>query len=388
MAETDSEEEVLAALRAGSPISQPRLGVHLVVRHGEASEVLRSRRFGGRAADDGEKADDELALLEMDPPHHSSVRSMLLSTAFARDTLERIEPVVSATCAALVGELAVSGRAELMAELAIPATRAAFADLIGLPAGDRERVYGWIDEMRTDDATSLPEFRGQASRASKQQFHAYVREQADLRRRATQAPDDVFTRLLETTDAQGRGLTDGELLMLMRTLCQAGIGSTTRLIGNLLHELIRVPQLYRTVRADRGLVPAAIEESLRREPPGKLTHRVCREATALAGAAIAPGDCVVVHLGSANRDERLYDDPDEFVLDRANISQHLAFGRGRHKCVGAAAARLIARHVVNALMDQVPEMRLQPGFTYRAIDFTTHGPRRLDVEFDPVGGAA
>lgn len=370
----------LTELRRSSPVLKTHERVCLVASHAEASDVLREHRtFVGQDPDAEPPAADRLSLLRMEAEHHSSVRSVLLFTGFAREALQRAEPEIRSACRRLASVLARRRQAELMADFVRPLTREAMAQVVGLPEADRERIYGWITEVKHDDTTAPPEFRGRASRNAMDAFTDYVLREAEQRRAADDPPDDVITRLVRGTDADGRPLTDGELVMLMRMLCQAGIGSITSLLGNVLYELLREPGRYRGLWENRELVPIAIEESLRHDPPVQMVSRVCVHERSLRGVELKRGDRVVVNIASANRDEALYGDGEEFDLARGRVTDHLAFGRGRHRCVGAAHARTIGTLALNALLDCVPELSLAPGFRYEVADYKGRAPRRLDV---------
>jgi cytochrome P450 len=370
----------LAELRRSCPVSQPGPGVHLVTTHAVAAEVLRDYRTYSTAPDLEPRETAGLTLLELEQPRHGTLRTLLLFTGLARDVVVRAETSVREVWRGCAEALGARGETDLVAEYSRPGTRKAFAELVGIPETDRERVYGWVEDMREDVRTSTPVLRGRASRASADAFAAYVREESDRRRRAADPPDDLFTRLLFVRDPDGAGLDDADVVMLMRLLCQAGLGSTSRLIGNLLFELARAPERYRAVRADRGLVPIAIDESLRHDPPAHTVLRTCTQDTELAGVRIARGEHVVVSLVSANRDENLYDNPEEFDLARGRVVDHLSFGRGRHRCVGAPLTRLVAAAALGALLDRIEELRLASGFEFAPESFGAWGPRRLDVE--------
>jgi cytochrome P450 len=368
----------LARLRQETAVCAAGPGVHLVLRHAEAAAVLRDHRTFSGALGDGSGGEQPI-LHELEIPDHPRVRALLLFTGLARDAVDRHARTIRRIWRELAEQVAAGTRVDLVDQFARPGVRSSFAEVVGIPEADRPLVYGWISDIREAAATSIPGFQGRSASTSAAAFETYVLEQARLRRGAEDRADDIFTRLLMVEDAAGNTLSDNEIVMLMRLLCQAGIGSTSRSLGNLLYELIRVPDRYRRVRDDRSLVRAAVEESLRHDPPGLTIERVCVRATRLADTAVAPRDVVVVNFGSANRDESVYTDPETFDLDRARLSEHLSFGRGRHRCVGAPLARLILHSALTAFLDRVREPTLDPGYTYKPESFGRWGPRTLDV---------
>jgi cytochrome P450 len=369
----------LAELRLEGGVCPAGPGVHLVVRHVEAAAVLRDYRTF--SSDIALTPATQPFLHELDPPHHARVRSLLLFTGVAREAADSARPRIERVWSELAAQLGSVDRADLMREFARPGVRASFGEVVGIPESDRERVYALVADMRDTDSSSPPWGGCARPTESEASFAAYVVEKASARRRDDHPPDDLFTRLLFVTDSLGSTLSESELTMLMRLLCQAGIGSTSRALGNLLYELIRIPERYRRVRDDRGLAAAAIEESLRHDPPGLMVQRICTKDTFFDGVAMKPGDMVVVNLGSANRDEALYAAPDAFDPRRPRLAEHLAFGRGRHRCIGARLARAVLQTALLSLMDRVPEPpRLREGFTYKPETYGAWGPRSLDVE--------
>ena len=195
------------------------------------------------------------------------------------------------------------------------------------------------------------------------------------------SPADVLTRLVEL-DVDGVPLPPEQLRALVRNLITGGLTTTSQLLGNLLYELLMRPELDAALRADRSLCTTAIEESLRIAPPVLFLARGCTQETSVAGCPVHEGERVIIGAASANRDERVFDTPDEFRVDRTNAEQHLTFGYGTHVCPGATLARIVARIGVEAYLDHFPagSLRLAPGFVFEQVPtYFEHGPRRLPV---------
>jgi cytochrome P450 len=370
-----------AELRRSCPVSTPSPGVHLAVRHADVAAVLADdEHFSGASPRtlEGKKREEDLTLQEIEGPRHHRIRKIWLA-ALRRDAIAAAEPAVRELCRERVARLPPSGRADLVAELARPATRKAFEHLIGIPEADRDRVHEWILDQREDESGSPAALKGRASEPSRAALNRWIAQEARRRHALPEPPDDIFTRLLRAT--YDGGLTEAEFAAQVRFLCRAGTGSTVRLIANALYELVRVPGRYAQLRADRDLVPVAIDESLRHDSPGVFTARTCVKGTRLGGVRIEPGEEVILPLASANRDETVFPDPERFELRRGRVPDQLAFGRGRHRCPGAPLARMIAANVVDVLLDRIVEIRLAPGFVYESEDFSARGPRHLSVEF-------
>ena len=157
----------------------------------------------------------------------------------------------------------------------------------------------------------------------------------------------------------GRGLDDEEIFSFLRLLLPAGVETTYRASGNLLYGLLTNPDQLRAVREDRALVPVAFEETIRWEPPVTVILRRATVDTELAGVHVEEGADIGLLLGSANRDERKYVDPDRFDIFRES-RQSLGFGFGVHVCLGMHLARMETRVAVNALLDRMPDLALAP----------------------------
>ena len=169
---------------------------------------------------------------------------------------------------------------------------------------------------------------------------------------------------------------------LTRNLITGGLTTTSQLLGNLLHRLLTDVDVDAAVRADRARLQAAIEESLRFDPPVLFVARGCIRDTAVEGCPVATGERLIIGTASANRDESVFPDGETFVLDRANADAHLTFGYGAHVCPGAALARVVARIGIGAVLDRFPagRLRLEPGYRFEQVPtFFEVGPRRLPV---------
>ena len=165
----------------------------------------------------------------------------------------------------------------------------------------------------------------------------------------------------------------------------SGNETTRHLIGNLLWTVTQDPELYARLRADRDLVPTAVEESLRHDPPIRFLLRNCMQEHDLHGEHLAPGDKVAFGILSANRDEHVFEDPHAFRLDRPDPRGHVAFGGGPHVCPGASLARLEGRVALAVFLERVAEIRpVDPGAYEEVPVMWAHGPQRLLVELSPA----
>jgi cytochrome P450 len=249
------------------------------------------------------------------------------------------------------------------------------ARVLGLPEADWPRFLRLSTEligiMRNWDRAV----------AAGQELRGYFAEIIADRRRNTR--DDLVSQLIEA-EVDGHRLSDEEIYPFLLLLLPAGAETTYRSSSNLLFGLLSHPEQLDAVRADRGLVPQAIEEALRWETPSLTVARTATQDVELGGVRIPAGAFVTVSLGAANRDPERYLLPDAFDIFRVD-RQHVSFGDGAHKCLGMHLARLEMRILLNAVLDRLPGLRLDPG----AEDLHIHGllfrsPPNLPVRFDPA----
>jgi cytochrome P450 len=372
-------DDRLRDLRATCPVSEPRPGMHFVATDEHAREALRSyRSFSNRSnfsveggvGRDFEEMPENVA--ELDPPRHSAMRRLLLA-AFTPSTVEASVPFIDATARGLVGAAVERGGFELVVGLAQPLPATVTAHLVGVPEADHELFSRWTFEITSTLPFGFLETQAWAD------FTAYLKSFIADRRAATTPPDDLVSRLLQA-EVDGQRLTDAEVRMSVWQLVVAGNDTTTRLIANLVHRLLDDRSRWERVQADRSLVAAAVEESLRLDPPLSWVMRTCVGSTELGDTTVDDGARLVVGLASANRDDRRWVDPDAFSLDRATPEEHLAFGYGIHTCLGASLARREAAVALGALLDLVPDARLADGFRYaRQHNAMLLGPERIDL---------
>ncbi|MFP6625035.1 MAG: cytochrome P450, partial [Myxococcota bacterium] len=192
-------------------------------------------------------------------------------------------------------------------------------------------------------------------------------------------PDDMIARLVHT-EIEGERLSQRAVLTQSMFLIIAGNETTRNLIGNLIYRLAGDPELYQQIQDDRELVSTLIEESLRIDSPVQLLARTCTEDVEIDGVQIKKGDRLLHSIASANRDESVYPDADQFRLDRARPRDHVAFGAGPHICPGAFLARMEAEVAVETLLDRVATLALAPGYEFDPNPvFWALGPQTLRV---------
>ena len=299
-------------------------------------------------------------LVQTDPPDHRKLRS-LANTAFTPKVVAALQPRIVELTTELLD--AVDGDLELVSQLAHPLPVIVIAELLGVPASDRELFRQWADLLLANDGefTAKDEDGAQARRfeemaAAFQPMAEYLL--SHLNERRTKPREDLLTRLVQA-ELDGERLTDGQLVNFTTLLLLAGHITTTMLLTNTVLCLDENPVQAAKIRADRALLPAAIEESLRLRGPFKVLARATSVETELGGQVIPADRMVLLWVDQANRDPRVFARPDEFEPLR-DPNPHLSFGRGIHFCLGAPLARLEGRIALNLLLDRFPVLRTDP----------------------------
>ncbi len=312
-------------------------------------------------------------ILEMDEPEHHAYRG-LVQQAFTRKAMARwegelVRPVVDRFIDRFVG----NNRAELVHQLTFPFPVHVIAALLGLPEEDLDNFHAW--------AVGLTNFgsdyeHGMESSGKLRDYFAGILEE-----RRRQPSEDVISVLAEA-ELDGQRLSDDEIFAFLRLLLPAGAETTYRSSSNLVLGLLTDPEQLDALRRDRSLIPQAIEEGLRWEPPLTGIMRTASREVEVCGVTIPAGAIVNVNLGAANHDDSRYPDPDRFNIWR-DPKQHMAFAYGPHMCLGMHLARMETSVVLNAILDRLPGLMLDPdapppeirGLIFRA-------PPAIHVTFD------
>ena len=313
-------------------------------------------------------------MLGMDGKEHRSVRN-LVAGAFRASQLERWEnTLVRPMITRLLDAIAPTGRSDLVADVTSQYPVEVICGVVGVPLEDRSQFQRWSEDMTsgaTETDTALA-----ASLAMREYLSLIVEE------RRSNPTGDLISDLLNA-EIDGRKLSDEKIYGFLQLLLPAGAETTFRAMGNALVALLTIPGLLDRVLADRALLSAAIEETLRWETSVTQVVRVATRATELSGCPIPAGTAIAVFNGSANHDETHFSRPEVFDLDRPT-QNHLAFGTGEHQCLGMHLARLELRVGLNTILDRLVNLRLDPDYPTPTIKgFSFRGPDAVHVRFDP-----
>lgn len=376
----------LARLRREDPIQRIDMSampgeagkpVFIVYRHEEAQQMLRDNETfssAGVIAAFGPVL-GERVMLGMDEPVHGRLRS-LVSKAFSQKALARWEDeLVGRVGSELIDKFAGHGKADLVKEFTFAYPSQIIAGLLGLPQEDYPQFQRWSISLLS--WIMNPE-RGLAASAALCDYFAPI-----LAARRAEPQDDLISLLAEA-EIEGEKLTDEEIFSFLRLLLPAGVETTYRSLGNLLFALLSDPSQLEAVRKDRSLLPQAIEEAVRWNPPLLTITRVATCDTELGGVPIPEGSSVMPMLGSANRQEDRYPDPDKFDIFR-QAKGNLGWGHGVHVCLGMHLARMEMRTAINLLLDRLPNLRMDPASDDPHIRGQVfRSPTSLPVLFDPA----
>ena len=371
------EEPVQRLETSGALPHEESLPMFIVYRHEDVQQMLRDNETFSSSAVIAAFGPvlGEGVMLGMDEPIHGRLRS-LVSKAFSQKSLARWQDeLVGRVANSLIDNFAPNGKADLVKEFTFDYPSQIIAGLLGLPEKDYPQFQRWSISLLS--WLMNPE-RGLAASAALCDYFAPI-----LEARRAEPKDDLISAL-GAAEIDGEKLADEEIFSFLRLLLPAGVETTYRSLGSLLLGLLSDPQQLDAIRADRSLLPQAIEEGVRWEPPLLTITRVATRDTELGGVSIPAGATVMPMLGSANRQEDRYPDPDTFNIHR-EARANLGWGHGVHVCLGMHLARLEMRTAINLLLDRLPNLRLDPdaddphvrGQVFRS-------PTSVPVLFDPL----
>ena len=398
--ETDPHPALARMRAAGPAVWVPALDAWLVTGYGAAVAVLRDARTF--TVDDPRFSTAKVvgpSMLSLDGAEHARHRAPF-NPAFRRgDVHARLAPFTQAEAGRLVSAIEPDGAAELRRTVAGPLAVAVMAEVLGLSRIDPARILAWYDgivsavQAEAAGVAGQSEAAGAAGPAGTAAFGelaaslheviarpgttSLLAEAAGLRAQ-TAVPEAALTGSALPEAA----LTEAEVISNAAVLMFGGIETTEGMIANALLHLLSAPAQLALVLTDPGLVPAAIEESLRLEPAAAVVDRYATAGTRLGEAWIHPGDQVTVSIAGANRDPAIFGDPDVFDLHRAHAGRQLAFAHGPHFCLGAHLARLEARVAVETVLARLPGLRLDPGHASAPRGLVFRKPPDLRAQWD------
>ncbi|WP_423181293.1 cytochrome P450 [Arthrobacter sp. NyZ413] len=368
-----------ARLREASPVfHDEQTGSWHVFRYDDVQRVLSEHaRFSSRLGGDDPSETGQLfasSLITTDPPRHRQLRS-LVTQAFTPRAVDALAPRISQLTKELLDGIASRGTADLIQELAYPLPVIVISELMGIPAHDRDLFKEWSDVIVSQTRTGAT---NENHHLTNKEMTGYFLDLIEQRRH--RPGHDLISNLL-AAEIDGQKLSVAELLGFCALLLVAGNETTTNLIGNAVLCFTEVPGTIERLLTEPSLLPQAIEEVLRFRSPVQSMYRVTVADTTLGEVQIPAGAPLVAWIGSANRDERQFQRPTQFDIDRNQI-RHLAFGHGVHFCLGAPLAKLEAKIALEAILSRLPGLMLEPGARLERMESTiVYGLKNLPARW-------
>jgi cytochrome P450 len=345
------------------------------------------------------------SILTSDPPYHNKLRSVI-SSAFTSTTIGRLRPRIEEITHDMIDNVIEGGSMDLINDLAYPLPVTVIAELLGIPSDDQDDFKRWADELigsTTSSNSNLP--------IDKRSEEIFKRVQTEMdsyfiniieKRKVDKVPrNDLISNLLKA-EMDGNKLTEDEILAFCSLLLLAGHVTTVNLIGNMIRSLIDNPKQLEKLLVhynghiiskenpnDYPLITSAIDETLRYRSPVQALIRFAAEDIVIGEQRIERGQRLIIWIGSANRDESIFDDSEKFYINRSfTKNAHLAFGHGIHYCLGSALASLEAQVVLRIILDRLKSIKYPEDYkedSLRPLYGTFfHGVKSLPLTFEPA----
>lgn len=355
----ESEYEEFAQLRARCPVAHSTAfdGFWAVTRYEDINRILLEPQTyitSVRNVVPGSSTTGRRPPLHLNPPDHTPYRRAI-DRALSAKRVAMIEPATRRIASTLMGDLIARGEADLVEHFASPLPAYVFGEWMGLTATQTEVLWNtakaYVKAWEAFDKSSV-------ARAA-EQLAKMAAEVIEERRREPRDPlMDPTSSLLAERDVNGEPFPDVLLAGCVRQVLVVGLVAPPIVMGSIAVHLARDQQLQQQLRADPSLIPDAIEEFLRLYTPYRGFARSAAREVELHGRKICPGEAIALVYASANRDETIFPEPDTFKLNRPNIKQHLAFGRGPHTCAGIPLARQQLNIALEELLRQTSHFEL------------------------------
>ncbi|QLY34321.1 cytochrome P450 [Nocardia huaxiensis] len=372
-------------IRAGGPLWKMPFG-YVTVDYEVSRHILRSTDWGVAGPDTSQLPQflkDQIqaapipanpvappAMILMDPPDHTRMRKSV-SAAFTPRAIGRLRERVESVVAELLDAMPSGGSADLITDFASQVPIAIISAMLGFPDESRAQFLHWGEEFTPLLDVGIDWKTWEHAVQATFRMDEYL--DAHIERLRAEPGADILSKLITDGDLNNHELKANAILMMA-----AGFETTVNLIANSIVRLLEHPEQLAKLLADPALWPQAVEELLRMDTPVMNTARVPLCDTELAGVQIPKGTAVVLSLPGANRDPKMFDDPNRFDITRENAREHLSFISGPHVCLGASLARMEATHALRSLFEQFPDLRLE-GTPERLQRHTLRGWSKLPV---------
>jgi cholest-4-en-3-one 26-monooxygenase len=319
-------------------------------------------------------------MIEMDDPQHL-LRRKLVNSGFTRKRVKDLEGAITSLCDTLIDAVCERGECDFVWDLAAPLPMAVIGDMLGVRPDEREMFLKWSDDMVAllSSTTAQEDFQ-----VSVDAFAAYTEYMMGMIAARKEQPTDDLVSVLVHAEVEGSRLADDQIVTEVLLLLIGGDETTRHTLSGGTRQLLRHPEQHRRLVNDLALLPNAIEEMLRWTAPVKNMARTITADTEFNGTALKQGEKMLLLFESANFDEKVFEDPETFNIDRYP-NNHLAFGFGTHFCLGNQLARLELSIMQTKLLQRLPDMRLASDdeLPLRPANFVS-GLESMPVKFTPT----
>ena len=377
-----------ARLQREDPVHRSPLGMWVVTRWDDVASVVKDPRFGmggfwsRQSAMLGPGPAERMGSASFffkDPPDHTRLRN-LVSRAFTPRRIAALGARIGAIVEAQLAPARESGRIDVIRDLAFPLPVLVIAEMLGLPSEDRALFHAWTQAMNLSFEPVVSPEQAALCHSAVGELESYLL--GCVRARRESPGEDLLTALIQVSD-QGDRLSEPELVGTAALLLSAGYETTMGLIGNGALALVRHPEQARRLAQDPDAAANAVEEFMRYDSPVQFTAREPLEPVELRGRKLMPGELCLAVVAAANRDPEHFDRPETLDVARANASDQVSFGGGRHFCLGAPLARLEGAIAFRALAPLLVGAEIASDRLEWRDSFLNHALESLPLRLEP-----
>jgi cytochrome P450 family 109 len=340
-------------------------------------ELFSARDFITNAFGEFDPVPEVPSIIALDPPEHTRLRK-LANVAFTPRVIRGMQDRIDAVIGDLLDEARAQGEFDFVSDFAAYVPVSVTAEILGVDAvlgrGDFKR---WtMDLIKAPSRTALPADELASMERSVAELRAYFTDQIAYRRR--HPGNDLISALVQAEEAN-QSLTETEILSLVALIQFGGSETPSHLIGTAMWELFQNPGTRARVQADPNLFGEVVDETLRHQSPVHFVFQTATQDIEMRGQTIPADSLVFSFIGSANRDERVFEDPDSFDIDRKGKNRHMGFARGAHYCIGDLLGKLMCASAIRQAMERMPALRpVEAGLEWMP-SFWIRGPKELRV---------
>lgn len=369
-----------AWMRAHSPVFRDRNGLAAATTHQAVLEAERNPELFSNTGGIRPETPGMPYMIDMDDPAHV-LRRKLVNAGFTRKRVMDKVPSIEALCDTLIDSVCEKGEADFVRDIAAPLPMAVIGDMLGVLPEDRALLLEWSDDLVTGLSSHIDELTAQKVLDAFASYTAFTMD--IITKRRSEPTDDLFS-ILVNAEVEGQRMSDDEIVMETLLILIGGDETTRHTLSGGTEQLLRHRDQWDALVASPDGLPGAIEEMLRWTSPVKNMCRTLMADTEFHGTELRKDEKIMLMFESANFDETVFGDPENFRIDR-NPNNHMAFGFGSHFCLGNQLARLELSMMTKRVLERLPDLRLAEGAVVplRPANFVS-GPEAMPVVFTPT----